>query len=125
MMMKATQATTTTKENESMAINTNDHIFSNVAATLNLVEVTTERQRTNGTRAFIDDSLEDAALYTVHPNGYVRRQTGNGSRYQLNRKSEATRDNGLTRILSNSANESAGILFRGVTNYRQFCGMES
>lgn len=111
-----------------MAINTNDRIFTNVATTLDLTEVTTERQRTNGTRAFLDGSLPYTAIYTVHPNGYVRRTVSSSSpysdegylvQYQLNRRCKPPTSNGLTCVLSSSSNESAGILFRGVTNYRR------
>jgi len=108
-----------------MKINTNDRTFSEVAAILNLCDITTERQHANGTRAFLDDCLPDAAIYTVHANGYVRRTTADGRQYQLN--STRTSKQGsivrTTRILSASANESVGILLRGVTNYRRTNGV--
>jgi hypothetical protein len=109
-----------------MKINTNDRTFSNVAAILNLCDITTERQHANGTRAFLDDSLPDAAVYTVHSNGYVRRTTADGRQYQLNQTRSSKQDSIVrkTRVLSSSTNESVGILLRGVVNYRRTNGID-
>ena len=52
----------------------------------NLIEITTNRQKKNGTVAV--KCLTTGAIYTSHSNGYVRRETinANGKRiqYQLN-----------------------------------------
>lgn len=112
----------------SIAINTNDTIFDAVAASFGLQEVTTQRQRANGSRSFADPKVEVSGhpvRYDVYPSGYVRRTTGNGStvdQYQLNPKRNVQLPSGrivTERVLSTSTNDSLGMLVRGVINYRE------
>ena len=51
----------------------------------NLTEITTSRQRKNGTRMF--QCISSGDLYGSYSSGYVRRKASNGNRfYQLNKK---------------------------------------
>ena len=111
-----------------ISINVNDSIFDAVAASFGLQEVTTQRQRANGSRSFADPKVEvrgQAVRYDIYPSGYVRRTTGSGStadQYQLNPKRTVQLPSGRVateRVLSTSTNDSLGMLVRGVINYRE------
>lgn len=47
--------------------------LNSVAIELGLIETTSSRQEKNGTIAYTDPKLN--AIYTLHPNGYIRRTT--------------------------------------------------
>ena len=53
-----------------------------------LKEITSTRQKKNGTRAFLCE--KSGAIYTSHSSGYVRRKTKNGSQYPLNVRTRYT-----------------------------------
>ena len=105
-------------------INLNDPAFDAVASTLGLQEITTQRQRANGSRAFLDPSVSSESgpvTYELSSIGYVRRTTPSGQ-YQLNSRPAERLPSGRTTrgiVLSRSSNESLGILVRGVTNFRR------
>lgn len=107
-------------------INLNVSAFDLVAQSLGLEEITTQRQRVNGSRAFADPAVlgydDNPVRYVVHSSGYVRRVTGSSAfeRYQLNPKNRNRNLNEPSRILSRSVNESIGILVKSVLNYRNF-----
>lgn len=108
------------------SINLNVPALDLVAQSLGLEEVTTQRQRVNGSRSFVDPSTlgynNQPVKYDVHPTGYVRRITGSSQfdRYQLNPKRRERLPTEPSRVLARSLNESIGILVRGVLNYRNF-----
>lgn len=116
-----TSQNTTTTTN---SINLNDPAFDAVAASLGLQEITTQRQRANGSRAFLDPKVTSNSYpvtYELAASGYVRRTTASGQ-YQLNSRPAEKLPSGRTTrsvVLSRSSNESLGIFVRGVTNFRQ------
>jgi hypothetical protein len=110
-----------------ISINVNDTIFDAVADSFGLQEVTTQRQRANGSRSFVDPKcvvFGQPVRYDVYPSGYVRRTTseGSGGQYQLNPTRRTKLPSGrmaTERVLSTSTNDSLGMLVRGVINYRE------
>ena len=71
----------------------NQAYINSIVKANNMIEITTNRQKQNGTVAFL--CVNTRAIYTSHANGYVRRKTwdyktGKTAQYQLNRVDAAT-----------------------------------
>lgn len=108
-----------------------------VAQELGLIECTGTRQKNNGTMAFVDPVASEyhrTVKYTVHSNGYVRRNFLYKNRarlsqrrecYQLNRTRKTARKSvygreytGVERIMATPL-EQVTILFKSTINYRK------
>ena len=81
-----------------------------------MIEITTNRQKKNGTKAFLCNNT--LAIYTSHANGYVRRKTfdcktGKTAQYQLNRVDRTTGK----RIMINDPIERMIMILNASINY--------
>lgn len=109
-----------------------------VAQELGLMECTGTRQENNGTMAFVDpvaSTTTCTVTYTVHTNGYVRRNFSYKNRhglnprrecYQLNRTRKTTRKSTydgreyvMTERIMATPLEQVAILFKSTINYRK------
>ena len=100
-----------------------------VAQELGLIESTSARQEKNGTMAFVDPVTSSTTLttsYTVHSNGYIRRNfeyrnrhglNPHRDRYQLNRTA-TSQYGGRERIMATPL-EQVAILFKSTINFRK------
>lgn len=84
----------------------------------NMIEITTNRQKQNGTMAFL--CVNTRAIYTSHANGYVRRKTwdyktGKTAQYQLNRVDSAT---GKRIMIEDSVDRLVAII-KAMQNYNR------
>jgi len=96
-----------------------------IAQELGLIENTGTRQKNNGTLSFVDPvaSTENLLVsYTVHTNGYIRRNfkyrnaPAFNTCYQLNRQ---VKYNGMTQRLLATPLEQVAILYLSTVNYRK------
>lgn len=108
-----------------------------VAQELGLIESTSARQEKNGTMAFVDPVTSSTTLttsYTVHSNGYIRRNfeyrnrhglNPHRDRYQLNRTHKTTRESVYGREYTTTDRimatplEQVAILFKSTINFRK------
>ena len=97
---------------------------------MKLVDVTTERQKLNGTAMYMDKLKNHTVYYTFHKSGYFRRRVPTGyfqmtgrsfEHYQLNRTRKVM-GNGYhmhtVRILEYNRGKQMLLAISAITNYR-------
>lgn len=96
----------------------NQAYINSIVKANNMIEITTNRQKQNGTVAFL--CVNTRAIYTSHANGYVRRKTwdyktGKTAQYQLNRVDAATGK----RIMIDDNVERLCMIINAMQNYNK------